>query len=186
MKNNPLFLMTAVLFLGLLSSCISEDESVEAIHQEDLKKIQAYIDNADIQASKQTEVGNTGIVLLFTKENLTGAVPQVGDTLRVNYTGYFLNEQVFDTSVEQIARHNNLYSSSRDYIPFRVLFGYPDIVIDGWQYALAQMKEGESATALIPSRFAYGRYGRGNIQPNTVLAFDLELVEVIKARSGSN
>ena len=181
MKNNPLFLMTAVLFLGLLSSCISEDESVEAIHQEDLKKIQAYIDNANIQASKQTEVGNTGIVLLFTKENPTGAVPEVGDTLRVNYTGYFLNEQVFDTSVEQIARDNNLYSPSRDYVPFPVLFGYTGIVIDGWQYALAQMKEGEKTTVLIPSTFAYGRYGQGNIGPNTVLAFDLELVEVIKS-----
>jgi len=185
MKNNPLFLLTAVLFLGLLSSCVSEDESVEAIHQEDLKKIQSFIDNTDIVSSKQTEVGNSGIVLLFTQENPTGAVPAVGDTLKVNYTGYFLDGRVFDTSVEQVARDNGLFNQARPYVPFPVLFGYRG-VIDGWQYALAQMKEGEKATALIPSAFAYGARGQGSIGPNTVLAFDLEVVEVIKSTSGTN
>lgn len=165
---------------GLLFSCVSDDETAEVIHQEDLKKIQAFIDDTDIESSRQVEVGNTGIALLFTQENEGGSVPEVGDTLLVNYTGYFLDGKVFDTSIEQVAKDNNLYTSSRNYVPFAVLFGYTGYVIDGWQYALAQMKEGEKATALLPSVFAYGSRGNGAIRPNTVLAFDLELVEVIK------
>lgn len=180
MKKFPWYVLTAALSIGLLSSCVSDDESAEVVHQEDLRKIQEFIDNTDIESSKQVEVGNSGIALLFTKENEGGAVPDTGDSLMVDYTGYFLDGKVFDTSIEQVARDNNLYNSSRNYVPFPVLFGYSGMVIDGWQYALAQMKEGEKATVLLPSAFAYGRRGQGAIGPNTVLAFDLELVEVIK------
>src|SRR5690606_11017001 len=97
----------------------------------------------------------------------------------VNYTGYFLDGTVFDTSIEQVARDNNLFDSNRDYAPFPIKLAYSQ-VITGWHYALIQMKEGEKATALFPSRYGYGTSGRGSIGPNTVLAFDLELVEVRK------
>lgn len=178
MKKYPGYILTAALFAGLLSSCISEDESAEAIHQEDLRKIQAFVEGTDIQYSRKAEVGN-GIVLLFTEQNEDGAATEVGDSLMVHYSGYFLNGQVFDTSIEQVARENDLYTPTRPYDPFAIVLGYSQ-VIPGWHFALDQMKQGEKATALIPSALAYGRQGSRSIGPNTVLAFDLELVEVKK------
>lgn len=97
----------------------------------------------------------------------------------VDYTGYLLDGTVFDTSVEQVARDNDMHNPSRDYAPFPIILGYSD-VIGGWHIALSQMKEGEKATVLIPSIYGYGPGGSRSIRPNTVLAFDLELVEVIK------
>lgn len=179
MKNISWLTYTAALLIGLLSSCSSDEDPTEGVHQKDLSKIQSFIDNTDIMASRQMEVGNSGITLLFTKENQDGKIAEAGDSLKVNYTGYLLDGKVFDTSIEQVARDNNLYAASRPYEPYPVRLGYRG-VIEGWHHALANMKEGEEATVLIPSTFAYGSYGQGAIGPNAVLAFDLELVEVIK------
>lgn len=178
MKAKVLGFMTATLFIGLLSSCIEADQTSEIIFQQDLKKIEDFVNNADIVPVKELTVDNTGIVLLFTEENPLGVGPAVGDSLRVNYTGYFLNGTVFDTSIEQVALEHELHDSSREYGPFAFRFGYG--VINGWNFALSQMREGEKATVLIPSAYAYGQLGRGAIPPNTVLAFDMELVEIKK------
>jgi FKBP-type peptidyl-prolyl cis-trans isomerase FklB len=40
------------------------------------------------------------------------------------------------------------------------------------------METGEKATVFIPSPYAYGRPGKGNIGPNTPLIFELELIKV--------
>src|SRR5690606_12382467 len=149
MKKYPGYILTAALFVALLSSCVSEDESAEAIHQENIKTIQAFVEGTDIQYSRKADLGN-GIVLLFTDENEDGAATEVGDSLMVNYTGYFLDGRVFDTSIEQVARDENLHNPAREYDPFAVVLGYSQ-VIPGWHFALDQMKEGEKATALIPS-----------------------------------
>lgn len=173
------YLLTTALVTGLLSSCVSEDESSEAIHQEDLRKIQAFVESTDIPYSRKIEAGNTGIILLFTEENEDGLATEEADSLFVNYTGYLLDGQVFDTSVEQVARENNMYTPGIPYEPYPVALWYTR-VIPGWHYALDQMRAGEKATVLIPSSLAYGRQGQGLIEPNSVLAFDLELVEVRK------
>jgi len=178
MNRVSTYLLTAALSLGLLS-CVSEDESAEVIHQRDVTTIQEFVETTDIPYTRKVEVGNSGITLLFTEEQPGGVAAEEGDSLLVNYTGYFLDGRVFDTSIEQTARDNGLFNPMRDYDPFPVILGYSQ-VIPGWHYALYQMKEGEKATALIPSTYAYGRQGQGAIGPNTVLAFDLDLVEVIK------
>src|SRR5690606_1240737 len=179
MKSVLKYTLTAALVTGLLFSCISEDESSEVVHQEDVRKIEAYVADTDLAYTRKVEVGDSGITLLFTEDNTGGTATNAGDSLYVDYTGYFLDGKVFDTSVEQIARDNNLYNSARDYSPYRIVLGYTS-VIPGWHYALAQMKEGEKATVLIPSAYAYGSRGQGAIGPNTVLIFDLDLVEVKK------
>lgn|SRR5690606_6027671 len=179
MNRVSTYLLAVALLVVLLPSCVSEDESTEVIHQRDVKTIQDFVEATDIPYTRKVEVGSSGITLLFTEENASGVAPAEGDSLLVNYTGRFLDGRVFDTSVEQIARENNMYNQSRDYQPFAVVLGYSQVIV-GWHHALYQMKEGEKAVALIPSGFAYGRRGQGPIGPNTVLAFDLELVEVRK------
>lgn len=177
--NKKFIYFIAALSTGLFFSCVSDEETSENIFEEDLRKMDNFVQSTDLPVTRKQVVGDTGIVLLFTEENPEGEAAVEGDSLLVNYTGYFLNGAVFDTSLEQTARDNNLFNASREYEPYPIRLAYTS-VIPGWHYALAQMREGEKATALIPSDYAYGPYGQGTIGPNTVLAFDLELVEVIK------
>ena|SRR5690554_6557795 len=182
-KNNKMVIKTrnliTALLLGLFSSCISNDETVDTAFQKNLGEIASFVQTSDIVSVREETLGNTGIVLLFTQENPSGEVPVEGDSLFVDYIGYLLDGTVFDTSIEQVARDNNLFNSNRDYTPYFIKLAYSQ-VIPGWHFALSQMKEEEQATALIPSRYGFGQGGQGNIGPNAVVAFDLELVEVRK------
>jgi FKBP-type peptidyl-prolyl cis-trans isomerase len=51
-------------------------------------------------------------------------------------------------------------------------------VIPGWQEAIPLLKKGGKGTFIIPSGLAYGSRGAGGaIKPNTVLVFEVELID---------
>ena len=50
--------------------------------------------------------------------------------------------------------------------------------IPGFREVVCNMREGERVRAWIHPDFAYGAYGKGNIGPNQLLIFDIELVSV--------
>lgn len=51
-------------------------------------------------------------------------------------------------------------------------------VIVGWQIGIQQIQEGGKIRLFIPSGYAYGPQGSGPIPGNSVLDFDIELVDV--------
>ena len=79
-----------------------------------------------------------------------------------HYEGRLLNGTVFDSSVQRGTPAE-----------FRV-----DGVIKGWQEALQDMREGDKRRLWIPSELAYGAAGTGPIPPNSVLVFEVELIDV--------
>ena len=85
-------------------------------------------------------------------------------TVKVNYTGRFVDGTVFD--------------SSDDDEPFEFTVGAGQ-VIPGWDAVVSTMKVGDKVTVLIPSEMAY-REGRGAIPPYSPLVFDIELLEIVK------
>lgn len=55
-------------------------------------------------------------------------------------------------------------------------------VISGWTIALQKMKVGEKWQIVVPSELAYGKLGSPpNIGPNSVLVFEIELLDIQKA-----
>jgi FKBP-type peptidyl-prolyl cis-trans isomerase FklB len=162
--------------VALLGACVSDEENGDVLFQQELDRIETYIQNFPTEYERRETVGETGIVLLFTEALEDGELAQFRDTLLVNYTGKLLDNTVFDTSVEQVAKDNNIFNENRNYEPFEVVLGVSN-VISGWHGALSTMKEGEKATALIPSTYGYGNRGQGPIPANSVLVFELDLTE---------
>ncbi len=91
-----------------------------------------------------------------------GTPPRPGTTVRVHYTGSFLDGRVFD--------------SSRN----RGVFEFPlgaGRVIQGWDLTVAQMRPGERRTVVLPPEVAYGDRGAGGvIPPGAFLVFEIELL----------
>ncbi len=92
----------------------------------------------------------------------TGDTPSAEDTVLAHYTGRLLDGQVFDSSHQR---------------------GEPATfpvhgVIPGWTEALQMMQEGATWELFIPADLAYGQQGRPGIPPNSLLIFEVELLQV--------
>ena len=82
----------------------------------------------------------------------------------VHYSGFLLNGNRFDSSVE------------RDE-PFTFVAGVGQ-VIPGWDEGVQLMKKGSKARFIVPSNLAYGDRDLGKIPPNSTLIFDVELLDI--------
>ena len=99
----------------------------------------------------------------------TGLSPTINDSVRVAYTGFFL--EVNDNN--EIVTGDVFDSSPGIEFP---LSG----VIEGWMLGIPEFQTGGSGILLIPSALAYGEAGiPGVIPPNSVLVFNVNLLEVI-------
>ncbi len=78
-----------------------------------------------------------------------------GDLVKLSYIGKLENGEIFDTSIEEIAKENNIYSPERDYGPISVVAGTGQI-IEGLDKALLGMKMGEKKTLRIVPEEAFG------------------------------
>lgn len=141
---------------------------------DDVAAIEEYLEENGIDAQK-TE---SGLFYTVEKEG-TGEQASAGDTVQVNYAGHVLNGPYFDTSIKEVAREQNIYDERREpYEPFEFVLGQGR-VIKGWDEGIALLKEGGKATLYIPSPLAYGpRQASAEIVPNSILIFDVELVNV--------
>lgn len=92
-----------------------------------------------------------------------GATPTPEDTVKVKYKGTVISGEVFDEQKDEIS--------------------FPlSNIIPGWVEGLQLMKEGSTYKLYIPSDLAYGDMAAGPvIKPNSVLIFEVTLVEVLKA-----
>lgn len=94
-----------------------------------------------------------------------GAMPKVGQTVSVAYTGTLTNGTKFD--------------SSRDRgVPFQFQIGEHQ-VIEGWDEGVATMRVGGRRKLIIPAALGYGDRGAGGvIPPGATLIFDIELLGI--------
>jgi FKBP-type peptidyl-prolyl cis-trans isomerase FkpA len=146
--------MKKLLIFGLmmlaLGACKKDKESQA---EKDDKIIQQYLTDNDKEATKHS----SGLYYNITKEG-TGYHPTLSYTVRVIYKGWLTNGTVF----EEVTSPIDLSLSS---------------VITGWKIGVPMLKPGGKGTFYIPSGLAYGESSPGDIPANSVLIFDIELVD---------
>ncbi len=163
------------------ASCIDEEATNDVILANDKAAINAYLDTTSIVNVKEFRDEATGLSIIWQERAPSDTLETLiqGDTISVNYTGKFLTNKVFETTLESVARDNDIFSSNAKYEPIKFLWLVPgNRLITGFEFGVSQMEVGDKATVFIPSEFAYGREGSRNIGPNTPLIFELELVKV--------
>lgn len=105
----------------------------------------------------------SGLLVQVAQEG-SGKVPAATDIVKAHYKGQLIDGKVFDSSYDR---------------------GQPaefplNQVIRGWTEALTQMKVGTKARLVIPPGLGYGPADRPGIPGNSVLVFDVELLDVVK------
>lgn len=153
MKNTLTLLFTLFLSVLVFSSCAKKKAKEQA--NTDEKIIKQYITDHNLTAIP------TGTGLYYVIENQgNGGTCNSFSTVRVSYKGYLTDGSVFDESeVEGIS------------------FGLQE-VIKGWTEGIPYFKEGGNGKLLIPSALGYGKQGNSGIPANSVLIFDVKLIEI--------
>lgn len=150
MKILILPLLLTLAFFG----CKKDDPADQAAADEAI--IQQYISDNSLTTVKTS----SGLHYIIDEPG-TGAGCTSASTVRVSYRGYYTDGSVFDQSSLQ-----------------GIEFGLQQ-VIQGWTEGIPFFKEGGSGVLLIPSALGYGTSGSGSVPPNTVLIFDVALLEVL-------
>jgi thimet oligopeptidase len=92
-----------------------------------------------------------------------GDSPTPTSMVKVHYTGWLEDGTKFDSSVDR--GQPSSFPLNR--------------VIRGWTEGVANMKVGEKCKFRIPAKLAYGSQGRPSIPANSILIFDVELLDII-------
>jgi FKBP-type peptidyl-prolyl cis-trans isomerase len=121
---------------------------------------------ADFLAKNKTVEGvkttPSGLQYSVIKEG-DGKMPTKEDTVKCHYVGTLSTGEKFDSSVDRGQ-------------PAEFPVGG---VIPGWTEALQMMKTGSKYKLFIPAELGYGAQGRPGIPPNSVLVFEVELIEIV-------
>ncbi len=152
MKNAIIYLMFSILVIVV--ACGEEIDEVSYDEQKaiDIENIQNYLLDSNLTA-KSTE---SGLHYIIEVEG-TGNFPSVDSLVKVKYIGTFLNGEQFDGGTVEGRVYN---------------------YISGWQEGIPLFREGGKGMLFVPSSLAYGVYDFWNIPGNSVLVFDIELLEV--------
>lgn len=155
------------LFLALATVCVvsgcDQDEVFNAEEQLDIdiRLIDQYLADNNLIA----EVDQSSQMRFIISQAGTGDNADFGNSVEVHYTGYLLDGTEFDTSIGRGT--------------FTFVLGRGD-VIAGWDIGFHKLSAGAQATLIIPSGLGYGnaRGPGGDLPPNSVLVFDVNVVDI--------
>jgi FKBP-type peptidyl-prolyl cis-trans isomerase FkpA len=147
--------MKYLVLLTVLVLSISACKKKKTVDQPsvDNQIITSYITTHSLTAKATGD----GLYYVITTQG-TGVQPSSSSSVTVSYKGYFTNGNVFDQSTSFSTSLSN--------------------VIKGWTEGIPYFKKGSSGKLLIPSALGYGDQESGSIPANSVLIFDISLLDV--------
>lgn len=145
--------MKRLFFLALFSSIFIVSSCSSGLSDEDV--ILQYISDNNLNA----EPTGSGLYYVMNTAG-NGNVPNINSIVTVAYKGTLTDGTIFD-------------QSDANGLTFPLTN-----VIQGWQEGIPLFSEGGSGILLIPSALGYGNQAIGNIPRNSVLIFEVTLVNV--------
>jgi FKBP-type peptidyl-prolyl cis-trans isomerase len=150
----------------LKADTIVENYMKAAFQKKEDKRI---ADNKNFLAENAKKPGvislPSGLQYLVEKEG-TGAKPADTSMVKVHYEGKLVDGTVFDSSIKR-----------GEPITFQL-----NQVIKGWTEGVQLMPIGSKYKLFIPAELGYGMQKVGPIPPNSVLIFDVELLDIEKPK----
>lgn len=156
MKNYKFLILSFILSLSMASCMKSDDFDPAKQNELDDALIVKFIADNKISAIKHSSGVYYQIISSGSGTKTYNASTQVS----AKYTGRLLNGTVFDQTTSQA-----------------IAFPLGNVIV-GWQIGVPLIQKGGKIRLLIPSQYAYGRNPAGKIPANSVLDFDIELVDV--------
>lgn len=151
-KTTFLLLFASVL---MVMGCNPDSE---ALAEEQRVEIDQYLLDNSLTAE---EIEGTGIRYIITTPGTGVENPSEFSNVTVHYEGRLLDGTKFDSSYDRGQPSSFSLQS----------------VITGWKLGIPKFKKGDVGLLVIPSAYAYGSSGQGGIPSNSVLVFDIELID---------
>ena len=175
------------LFIEAMSKALKADTANFLIDKSKIMGvIQTYMMKAEEERAKKAEIENNRFFennkknknVITTASGLqyevlrqgSGAKPKATDKVKVHYHGTLIDGNVFDSSVER-----------GEPIEFEL-----NKVIPGWTEGVQLMSVGSKFKFFIPPALGYGSRSMGKITPNSVLIFEVELLDFTPAQVQQN
>ncbi len=140
-----------LLIIGLFSC-----DRGERVLSDNIEEIEQYLEDNNLSAQRTADD-----LFYIIEEEGNGEFPDINNEVTVDYHGYFTDGRVFDSSVDRGTPAT--FPLSR--------------VIRGWQEGIPLFSKGGKGVLLIPSHLAYGEQGTNGIPGNSVLIFDVDLID---------
>lgn len=144
--------LSGLLILFILGACATySDEELKSFDN----KIKSYLKKKDIICEKSS----SGLYYKIIEEG-EGDYIQYKDHVHFKYKGEFIDGKVFD--------------EQKDPVEFDV-----STLIAGWKEIMLELKPGGKAYLVVPPHLGYGTKNLDDIPKNSILVYELEVVEVI-------
>ncbi|MEA4935188.1 putative FKBP-type peptidyl-prolyl cis-trans isomerase FkpA [bioreactor metagenome] len=141
------YLLIIITAISFLSSC-NEDEFADWKYLNN-KWLEKH---ANDEGFKKTESGIYYKIIHQSNYHR----PNLSSVITVEYTGKLIDGTKFESATKSMY----LYET-----------------IPGWQEGLRLMRDGSHFIFYIPADLAYGKKAKGNVPPNSVLIFDIKLLQ---------
>ncbi len=159
--------MRSVLFLSLitsllvLTSCLNDDGfEVEPFDEEQLAADIVIIDNYLSENNITAEEHPSGIRYVVNQEG-DGDKPSLGSDIAIKFTSFIMGGE--EVGLDTIGFTINLNEQ----------------IIEAWRLMIPEMKENGNWTIYVPSGYAFGKTAISGIPANSILRYDIELLERI-------
>jgi FKBP-type peptidyl-prolyl cis-trans isomerase len=143
-----------LFFLFLVFALVGCSNYSEAEKKQFDVKIQQFLKTKNWKMTKS----DSGVYDELIQDG-NGREIQLGDIIICKYTGRLLNGNIFDESKKAVE------------LPLNSLIG-------GWKEVLIGKKNGAFVRFICPPHMAYGRSGREKIPENSVLIFEVKIIDL--------
>ncbi len=156
-----ILLSSFVSFILILSVGCSKDKSCESLPPDinvpvnEVAAVEQYLSSNNITGATKSDDGFYYKIL----EAGSGAAPNLCSSVSIFYTGSLTNGTIFDGTST---------------VPANFTLNQ---LISGWQLGVPLVKKGGRLMLYLPPSLGYGSRSAGPIPPNSVLIFDIKLVD---------